>query len=59
VTAFHCEKPKEVVSKLREGGYVVAGGMYKYRDRSVRIGVMGDVTMEDIKKVVEIVNGLA
>jgi aspartate aminotransferase-like enzyme len=59
VTAFHCEKPKEVVSKLREGGYVVAGGMYKYRDRSVRIGVMGDVTMEDLKKVVEMVNGLA
>jgi hypothetical protein len=33
--------------------------MYKYRDRSVRIGVMGDVAMEDLKKVVEIINGLA
>ena len=59
VTAFHCEKPKEAISKLRERGYVVAGGMYKYRDRSIRIGVMGDITIEDLKKVAEVINGLA
>jgi len=37
----------------------VAGGMYKYRDRSIRIGVMGDITIEDLKKVAEVINGLA
>lgn len=59
VTAFYCEKPKEVVAKLKEAGYVIAGGMYKYRDRSIRIGVMGDITFDDLKKVVEVVNGVA
>jgi aspartate aminotransferase-like enzyme len=59
VTAFHCENPKEVISKLREGGYVIAGGMYKYREKSIRIGVMGDITIDDLKKVVDIINNVA
>ncbi|MEM4604584.1 MAG: aminotransferase class V-fold PLP-dependent enzyme [Pyrobaculum sp.] len=59
VTAFYCERPREAISKLREAGYVIAGGMYKYREKSIRIGVMGDITFEDLKKVVEVLNGLA
>ena len=59
VTAFHCQRPKDLIQRLREAGYVVAGGMYKYREKSVRIGVMGDVGIDDLKKVVEVVNGLA
>lgn len=59
VTAFLCEKPKEAIAKLREAGYVIAGGMYKYRDRSIRIGVMGDITMNDLKAVAEVLNDVA
>ncbi|ABO09157.1 pyridoxal-phosphate-dependent aminotransferase family protein [Pyrobaculum calidifontis] len=59
VTAFYCDKPKEAIAKLRSAGYVVAGGMYKYRDRSIRIGVMGDITLDDLKRVAEVVNDLA
>ncbi|MFN3804278.1 MAG: pyridoxal-phosphate-dependent aminotransferase family protein [Pyrobaculum sp.] len=59
VTAFLCEKPKEVIKKLREAGYVIAGGMYKYREKSIRIGVMGDINFDDLYKVSEIVNGVA
>lgn len=59
VTAFLCEKPKEVMAKLREAGYVIAGGMYKYREKSIRIGVMGDVSLEDLKTVAEVINNVA
>jgi aspartate aminotransferase-like enzyme len=59
VAALHCENPKEVISKLRERGYVIAGGMYKYREKSIRIGVMGDISMDDLKKVVDIINNVA
>lgn len=56
VTAFYCEKPKEIIAKLKEAGYVISGGMYKYREKSIRIGVMGDITMEDLRRVVDIIN---
>ncbi len=56
VTAFICEKPREVIKRLKEVGYVIAGGMYKYRERSIRIGVMGDVTFDDLKRVSEVIN---
>jgi len=59
VTAFHCERPRDVIARLREAGYVIAGGMYKYRDRSVRVGVMGDITIDDLKRVAEIINSVA
>ncbi|AET32723.1 pyridoxal-phosphate-dependent aminotransferase family protein [Pyrobaculum ferrireducens] len=59
VTTFICENPKEVMAKLRDAGYVVAGGMYKYRERSIRIGVMGDVSLDDLKRVAEVVNNVA
>ncbi|ACB40481.1 pyridoxal-phosphate-dependent aminotransferase family protein [Pyrobaculum neutrophilum] len=59
VAAFLCEKPKEVLAKLREAGYVAAGGMYKYRERSIRVGVMGDVTIDDLKTVAEVINRVA
>ncbi|MCS7110847.1 MAG: aminotransferase class V-fold PLP-dependent enzyme [Ignisphaera sp.] len=56
VTAFHTDKSKEIISELRRYGYVIAGGMGEIRDRSIRIGVMGDITADDLNKVVEVVN---
>ncbi|WP_460124030.1 pyridoxal-phosphate-dependent aminotransferase family protein [Stetteria hydrogenophila] len=38
---------------LGERGYVVATGMGELKDRVVRIGVMGDLTMEDVKGLID------
>lgn len=58
VTAFYCNKPKEAIQKVKEAGYVIAGGMYKYRERSIRIGVMGDISLDDLRTVINVLNGL-
>lgn len=59
VTAFYTDRSKEVISELKRYGYVIAGGMGEIRDRSIRIGVMGDITIDDLNKVVEVVNRVA
>ncbi len=59
VTAFYTEKPKEIIFELKSLGYIIAGGMGEIRDRSIRIGVMGDITVDDLNKVVEVVNRVA
>ncbi len=54
VTAFYTHiEPAKVVEHLRLKGYVVSGGMWKIRDRSFRIGVMGDIDLADLRNVVE------
>lgn len=58
VAAFYTEKPAEIVAALKKHGYVIASGMWKLRNRSIRVGVMGHITMDDLKRVVEVVNGL-
>lgn len=56
VTAFYTDKAKEIMSELRSHGYIIAGGMGELRDRSIRIGVMGDINLDDLNIVVEVVN---
>lgn len=56
VTAFYTDKPREIMAELRRHGYVIAGGMGRLRERSIRIGVMGDITVDDLNRVVEVVN---
>lgn len=56
VTAFYTDRSKEIISELKRYGYVIAGGMGEIRDRSIRIGVMGDITVDDLNKVIEVVN---
>ena len=55
VGAFYSPvNPQAVISKLREHGYTISGGMWKIRDKSIRIGVMGDVTLDDVESVVNV-----
>ena len=56
VTAFYTERAREVIAELKKHGYVIAGGMGKLRDRLIRIGVMGEISFEDLRTVVEVVN---
>lgn len=59
VTAFYSPiSPGKVIDYLRQNGYVISGGMWRIRERSIRIGVMGDVTMDDLKNVVSLINDL-
>jgi len=58
VTAFYTDRTVEIVDVLRAHGYVISGGMGELRDRTIRIGVMGEVELEDLEKVVEVVNKL-
>lgn len=46
-------EPQVIIRKLREVGYTISGGMWKIRDKSIRIGVMGDVTLSDLRMVVD------
>ena len=56
VTAFYTDKAKEIIDALKRRGYVIAGGMGDLKGKSIRIGVMGDITFDDLKIVVETVN---
>jgi aspartate aminotransferase-like enzyme len=56
VTAFYTDRAREIIDLLRRYGYVIASGVGSIKDYSVRIGVMGDVSIEDLKVVTELVN---
>ncbi|MGC9136801.1 pyridoxal-phosphate-dependent aminotransferase family protein [Caldivirga sp.] len=59
VTAFYSPvNPAKVIDYLRQNGYVISGGMWRIRERSIRIGVMGDVTLDDLRKVATLLKTL-
>lgn len=43
----------EVAARLRERGFTIAPGYGKLKERTVRIGHMGDHTMEELEKVLD------
>ena len=43
--------PGKLVEKARKAGYQIAKGMGTYKNKAIRIGVMGNTTQEDIKKL--------
>ena len=59
VAAFYTEKAREIVSELEKRGYVIAGGVGELKDKAIRVGVMGEVALEDLKAVVEVANSYA
>ncbi|MFB6490451.1 MAG: pyridoxal-phosphate-dependent aminotransferase family protein [Thermoproteus sp. AZ2] len=59
VAAFYCNDVKRALAALREAGYVASAGMGPYKDKVIRVGVMGDVAREDILKVAEVLNNVA
>lgn len=59
VAAFYCGDVKKALASLRKAGYVASAGMGPYKDRAIRIGVMGDVSKEDLLKVAEALNNVA
>ncbi|CCC82704.1 pyridoxal-phosphate-dependent aminotransferase family protein [Thermoproteus tenax] len=59
VAAFFVNDVKSALKSLRDAGYVASAGMGPYKDKVVRVGVMGDVTREDILKVAEVLNNVA
>ncbi|MGC8582961.1 MAG: pyridoxal-phosphate-dependent aminotransferase family protein [Thermoproteus sp.] len=59
VAAFYCDDVKSALKALREAGYVASAGMGHLKDKVVRVGVMGDVTRDDIIKVAEVLNNVA
>lgn len=58
VTAFFTDKSSDVIKTLKQYGYVIAGGMGEYKNVIIRIGVMGDIEFDDLKKVIEVVNNI-
>lgn len=56
VTAFYTKKSREVIAELKKRGYVISSGMGDLKDKSIRIGVMGEIDFEDLRTVVEVVN---
>ncbi|MEM2575910.1 MAG: aminotransferase class V-fold PLP-dependent enzyme [Sulfolobales archaeon] len=56
VTAFYTDHVQELVDLLKDKGYIIAKGVGDIKDRSVRIGVMGGVSLDDLRNVVQIVN---
>jgi aspartate aminotransferase-like enzyme len=56
VAAFYTDKASEIIERLRNQGYIIAGGLGELKGKIIRIGVMGDISMEDLRKVVDTVN---
>ncbi|EQD40738.1 soluble hydrogenase, small subunit, partial [mine drainage metagenome] len=46
-------KSTETISRLRSAGFIVGGGLGTYREKSIRIGVMGAITIEDLDSFVD------
>jgi len=58
VTAFWAPNPDLIVRELRKHGYIIARGMGVYEDKMIRVGVLGDVSIDDLRRVVEVVNNV-
>jgi len=58
VTAFYANKPGDIIQALKKQGYIIAGGMGELKNKVIRIGVMGDISFDDLRKVAEVVNSL-
>jgi len=56
VTAFYTERAREIVAELRKHGYIISAGMGELKDKTIRIGVMGDISFDDLRNIVEVVN---
>lgn len=48
----------EVAGRLRERGFTIAPGYAKLKERTVRIGHMGDHTLEELQAVLEALEGV-
>ncbi len=59
VAAFYCNDVKLALKALRDAGYVASAGMGHLKDKVIRIGVMGDVSKDDLTKVAEVLNNVA
>jgi len=56
IAAFYTPiSSSHIVELLAREGYVVARGMGELRDRVVRIGLMGDISEEDLRRVAELI----
>lgn len=58
VAAFYTDEAEKIIKTLKHHGYVITGGMGEYKSKIIRIGVMGDISFEDLEKVAEVVNSL-
>jgi aspartate aminotransferase-like enzyme len=56
VAAFYTNKASEIIKTLKSRGYIIAGGLGELKGRIIRVGVMGDISMEDLENVVNVVN---
>jgi predicted phosphoserine aminotransferase len=56
VTALTVESataPAEIVARLRQRGYVIGGGYGKLKDTTIRIGHMGDHTLDGLDRLLD------
>ena len=49
--------PDVVRARVLDAGVQIAGGLGPYRTRSVRIGHMGDIRMEDVERTMDALEG--
>jgi len=56
VSAFYTNNTKAIIESLKNKGYTIASGMGNLSNSIIRIGVMGDVSLDDVKKVAEVIN---
>ena len=58
VTCVQVARPLEVVAEARERGWVVGGGYGDLKDSTIRIGHMGDHTVEELEALLEVLTGI-
>jgi aspartate aminotransferase-like enzyme len=54
VTCITTDRPGEIVSAMFERGWVIGGGYGKIKDSTIRIGHMGDHTVEELESLLEV-----
>jgi aspartate aminotransferase-like enzyme len=56
VSCIAIADPDRVVSELFARGWVVGGGYGKIKDTTFRIGHMGDHTLDELDKLLEVIS---
>jgi aspartate aminotransferase-like enzyme len=54
VTCITTDRPNEIVSAMFDRGWVIGGGYGKIKDSTIRLGHMGDHTVEELESLLDV-----
>ena len=53
------KKPDDIRAEMKKRGYTLGGGYGEWKDRTFRIGHMGDITIDDLNGMLDVLEDVA